>query len=49
MYKEYNDYELLYYISEKNEDASDILLKKYDPLIISIAKKLYKFIIFLYL
>jgi len=42
MYKEYNDYELLYYISEKNEDASDILLKKYDPLIISIAKNLYK-------
>lgn len=40
--KEYNDYELLYYISEKNEDASDILLKKYDPLIISIAKNLYK-------
>lgn len=32
-YKEYNDYELINYISEGNEDANNILLKKYEPLI----------------
>lgn len=42
MYDKYNDYELLSYISECNEDATDILLKKYEPLIISTAKKLLK-------
>lgn len=42
MYDKYNDYELLSYISECNEDATDILLKKYEPLIVSIAKKLLK-------
>lgn len=42
MYDKYNDYELLSYISECNEDATDILLKKYEPLIVSTAKKLLK-------
>ncbi len=42
MYDKYNDYELLSYISECNEDATDILLKKYEPLIISTAKKMLK-------
>jgi len=44
MYKDYNDYELLNYISEKNEEANDILYKKYEPLIKKIA---YKMIIYL--
>ena len=44
MYQEYNDYELLNYISEKNEEANNILYKKYEPLIISIATKLIKYV-----
>ena len=39
-YKDFNDYELINYISEGNEDASNILLKKYEPLIIKEAHKL---------
>ena len=39
-YKEYNDYELLSYIYEQNEEANEIIYEKYKPLIISIAKKL---------
>lgn len=42
-YKEYNDYELLDYISENNSDANEILYNKYIPLINSIAKSLYKY------
>jgi RNA polymerase sporulation-specific sigma factor len=33
MYKDYNDFELLYLISEGNEDAMNILYKKYYPVI----------------
>ena len=36
-YNDYNDNELLSYIAENNEQASLILFKKYDPLIVSIA------------
>ncbi len=36
-----NDYELLSYISEKNEDASDIVFEKYKPLIVDRANKLF--------
>ena len=32
-YKEENDYELLYLVSENNEDAKDIFFEKYDNLI----------------
>lgn len=32
-YKDINDYELLYMVSENSEDAIDILYKKYKPLI----------------
>lgn len=39
-YKEYNDYELLSYIKEQNEEANEIIYEKYKPLIVSIAKKL---------
>lgn len=40
----YNDYELLDYIYENNDDATNILLKKYEPLIISTAQRLIKYI-----
>lgn len=39
-YTEYNDYELLNYISDNNEDAKNILFEKYEPLINSIAHKM---------
>lgn len=39
-YKEFNDYELLSYIAEGNEDANNIIIKKYEPLINKIAMKM---------
>jgi len=42
-YHDYNDHELLQYISEKNEEAANIMFDKYNPLIISTAKKLLKY------
>ena len=42
-YKDFNDYELINYIAEGNEDASNILLKKYEPLIKKEASKLLPF------
>ena len=39
-YKDYNDYELLSYIAEGNEDANNILIKKYEPLISKIASRM---------
>ncbi|MBR1717711.1 MAG: sigma-70 family RNA polymerase sigma factor [Bacilli bacterium] len=42
-YRDYNDYELLDYIKENNEDANNIIYKKYEPLIYKIAKKMYKY------
>ncbi len=41
-YKNFNDYELLEYIYSCNEDANEILLYKYRPLIVNIAKKMIK-------
>lgn len=41
-YRDYNDNELLFYISENNEDANEIIYKKYEPLIASMAKKFIK-------
>ncbi len=40
-YKNVNDYETLYLISENDEDSMNQLFKKYRPVIISIAKKYY--------
>ena len=40
-YKDINDYELLDYIAENNEDAEDMIFKKYDPLINSLAKSMH--------
>ena len=37
-----NDYELLSYVSEENEDASELLFKKYRPFIISTAKRYFQ-------
>lgn len=41
MYKEHNDYELLYLVSENNEDAKDIFFTKYRPVVEMKAKRLY--------
>lgn len=40
-YRDFNDYELLSYIGEQNEEAGEILYKKYQPLITSIATRMY--------
>jgi len=38
-YKEFNDYEILDQVYSCNEDANEVLLYKYRPLIINLAKK----------
>ena len=38
-YKDYNDNELISYIAEGNEDANNILIEKYKPLITKMATK----------
>ena len=42
-YKDFNDYELLDHIYSCNEDANEILIYKYRPLTINLAKKLIKY------
>ena len=42
-YKDFNDYELLSYIAEGNEEANNIIIKKYEPLINKIALKILPF------
>lgn len=42
-YKDFNDYELLDYIAEGNEEANNIIIKKYEPLINKIAIKMLPF------
>ena len=42
-YKDYNDYELLNYIAENDEVATNIIYKKYEPLIYKISKKMLKY------
>ena len=39
-YKDFNDYELLNYIAEGSEEANNIIIKKYEPLINKIALKM---------
>lgn len=41
-YQDFNDYELISYANENNEEANNILLKKYEPLIHSIASRMLK-------
>lgn len=43
MYNDLNDYEILSYISENNEEANDIIFEKYKPLIVDRANKLYAY------
>ena len=43
MYKDMNDYEILYMVSENEESNFDILVKKYKPLIYKIVKEYEKF------
>ena len=39
-YKDYNDNELISYIAEGNEDANNLLIEKYKPLITKVATKM---------
>lgn len=39
-YKDYNDYELVSYVKENNEEANNIIFEKYRPLIIKAATKM---------
>lgn len=41
-YRDFNDYELISYANENNEEANNILIKKYEPLIHSIASRMLK-------
>lgn len=41
-YRDYNDNELINYVSENNEEAIEIIYKKYKPLINKIASNLFK-------
>ena len=43
-YQDLNDYELLHYVSENIEEANDIVMNKYYPLVVSIVNKLEKHI-----
>ena len=40
-YRDYNDFELLSYVCEKNEEASEVLFEKYKPLITATANRMY--------
>ncbi len=40
-YRDFNDYELLSFVEEQNEEAGEILYKKYQPLITSVATRVY--------
>lgn len=44
MYNEYNDYELIDLVSEENEEANNIIFKKYEPLIVSLAKEMMNYV-----
>ncbi len=43
-YQDLNDYELLHYVSENIEEANDIVMNKYYPLVATIVKKMEKYI-----
>lgn len=40
-YKNYNDYEILSYIAESNEEAMDVMFEKYQPLIQTTANRMF--------
>lgn len=37
MYRDFNDYEVMYLVEEQNEDAREILFQKYKPIILKLA------------
>ena len=41
MYRDFNDYEVMYLVEEQNEDAREILFQKYKPIILKIQVKKY--------
>lgn len=41
-YSDLNDYEILSYVNENDEEANNIIIKKYEPLIINIATRMIK-------
>lgn len=41
-YKDLNDYELIYMISENNEDATNLLFSKYKPIVLKLANEYYR-------
>lgn len=43
-YQDLNDYELINYISENIEEANDIIMKKYYPLVTSLSNKMYTYV-----
>ena len=43
-YQDLNDYELLHYVSENIEEANDVVMNKYYPLVLSTVKKMEKYI-----
>lgn len=42
-YRDYNDFELIYYVRDKDEEAANIIFKKYEPLIMLNAGKMYPY------
>ncbi len=44
MYKDQNDYELLYLVSENNEEAKEIFFEKYKPIVEMKAKNFYPYV-----
>lgn len=42
-YQKYNDYELIYMVAEKNEDAFSVLYEKYQPLLKKYAGQYYQY------
>ncbi len=42
MKEEYNDYELISYVNDNDEEAKNIIIKKYEPLISSLATRFLK-------
>ena len=43
-YADLNDYELLHYVKENIEEASEVLIKKYYPLVVNVCKRFEKYL-----
>lgn len=42
-YSTLNDYELISYVNENNEEANNLIIKKYEPLIVSIVNRMVEY------